>query len=207
MILGLSKIKEKIVSISHNISSIVIPILQYVPTASIWRGIMSIPLITYLFFFFQDPTIFQSDLSFFNSYFGAIIAFIGLGLFLYCLIYQLLHRKQLIQTGPYRIIRHPQYLSLMILISGLTAISFQTTPITISDPYERSSYLIVFIIWIMEVLAYITLAKIEDISLKAKFGQIYMEYVNKVPFLYPFLRLGKKRSLEREKKAKQMVDS
>lgn len=192
--------------ISHYLSSIVIPIFQYIPTASIWHGIMSVPLISYLIFFFQDPSIFQSDLSFFSLYFGMFIAFSGLGLFLYCLIYQLIHRKKLIQTGPYRIIRHPQYLSLIVLISGLTAISFQTTPVSISDPYDRNSYLIVFIIWIVEVLAYITLAKIEEISLKARYGQFFMEYANNVPFMYPFLRLGKIRSLEKEEKEKALDD-
>ncbi|TFG19795.1 MAG: hypothetical protein EU533_06520 [Promethearchaeota archaeon] len=202
----MSKTVEKLKVVFQYLASIIIPIFQYVPTASIWHGIMSIPLISYLIFFFQDPSIFQSDLSFFDFYFGTVIAFFGLGLYLYCLIYQLIHRKKLIQTGPYRIIRHPQYLSLIILISGLTAISFQTTPITISDPYDRYSYLIVFIIWIVEVLAYITLAKMEEISLKARYGQDFMKYIKKVPFMYPFLRLGKNRSLEREKKEKTIVD-
>ena len=202
----MSKIVDKLKVTCHYLSSIIIPIFQYVPTASIWHGIMSIPLISYLIFFFQDPSIFQSDLSFFGLYFGTSIAFLGLGLYLYCLIYQLIHRKELIQTGPYRIIRHPQYLSLIVLISGLTAISFQTTPVTILDPFERNSYLIVFIIWIVEVLAYVTLAKIEEISLKARYGQFFMEYANKVPFMYPFLRLGKMRSLEKEEKEKTIVD-
>jgi len=193
VVFKMSKILEEIKSLSHNISSIIIPALQYVPTASIWRGIMSIPLITYLIFFFQDPTIFRSDFLVFNGYFGTFVAFLGLIVYLYCLIYQIMHRKRLIKTGPYHIVRHPQYLSLIILISGLTFTSFQTSPITIFNPYEINSYLIVFIIWILEVLAYITLAKIEELSLKAKYGEVFTEYINKVPFMYPFLRLNRSR--------------
>lgn len=188
------KIRERIKSLSHNLSSIIIPLLQYVPTASIWRGIMSIPLIIYLIFFFQNPTIFKSDFWVFNGYIGTFIALLGLTLYFYCLIYQITHRKRLIQTGPYHIIRHPQYLSLIILISGLTLVSFQTSPITIFNPYDRSSYLVVFIIWILEVLAYITLAKIEEVSLKVKYGEFFIDYANKVPFMYPFLRLDRSRS-------------
>ena len=197
----MKKTLERIKTLSHNISSIIIPILQYVPTASIWHGIMSIPLITYLFFFLERPLIMQNDLSFFtvsNQYFGSYIAYIGLGLYLYCLIYQLTHRKRLLKTGPYRIVRHPQYLSLIILISGLTLISFQTSPITIFNPYEVNSYMIVFIIWILETLAYITLAKIEEFSLKAKYGETFIDYTNNIPFMYPFLRLNRTRSYDKK---------
>ena len=187
----MTKIIERIKSLSHNVSSIIIPVLQYVPTASIWRGLMSIPLITYLIFFFQDPTIFKSDFWAFNGYIGTFIALLGLTLYLYCVIYQITHRKRLIKTGPQHIIRHPQYLSLIILISGLTLTSFQTVPITIFSPYDRGSYLVIFIIWILEVLAYITLAKIEELSLKVKYGENFTEYTTKVPFMYPFLRLNR----------------
>ena len=179
--------------ITYNVLSVIIPIFQYVPTASLWHGIMSIPLISYLFFFFQDPTIFKSDFWVFNGYIGTFMALLGFILYMYCLIYQITHRKKLIKTGPYNIIRHPQYLSLIILISGLTLTSFQTDPITILNPYDRSSYLVVFIIWILEGLAYITLAKIEEVSLNARYGAIFTEYTNKVPFMYPFLRLNRSR--------------
>ena len=187
----MTKIIERFKSLSYNVSSIIIPILQYVPTASIWRGLMSIPLIMYLIFFFQDPTIFKSDFWAFNGFVGTFIALLGLTLYLYCVIYQITHRKRLITTGPYHIIRHPQYLSLILLMSGLTQTSFQTDPITILNPYDRGSYLVVFNIWILEVLAYITLAKIEELSLKARYGEIFTDYTNKVPFMYPFLRLNR----------------
>jgi len=59
-----SKIKKKIEAISTRISSIFIPIFQYVPCLSVWKGIMSVPLITYLTFFFQNPKILSSDFNF-----------------------------------------------------------------------------------------------------------------------------------------------
>ncbi|NHJ23909.1 MAG: hypothetical protein EAX89_05005 [Candidatus Lokiarchaeota archaeon] len=187
----ISKIKDKVKSISFNLSSIVIPILQYVPCASIWHGIMSIPLISYIVYFFQNPAILQNDLNFFYRFHGTYIAYFGLALYVFCLIYQITHRRRLIQTGPYKIIRHPQYLAFIILTFGLTLVSFQTYPITIFDPFEVNGYTIIFYIWILEVLAYVTLAKIEDISLKAKYGEIFVDYAMRVPSLFPFFRLNK----------------
>ena len=160
---------------------------------------MSIPLISYLLFFFQNPSILEYDLSFFYQFHGTYIAYIGLAFYLYCLIYQITHRKRLIQTGPYKIIRHPQYIAFIILTFGLTLVSFQTYPITIFDPFEVSGYTIIFYVWIAEVLAYITLAKIEDIFLKAKYGEKFLEYAFKVPFMFPFLKLNKNGDWNRNK--------
>lgn len=189
MIQHMLRVKQKIKSISFNISSILIPIFQYVPCASIWRGIMSIPLISYLIFFFQNPGILRSDILFFYGFHGIYIAYFGLAVYIFCLIYQLTHRKQLITKGPYKIVRHPQYVAFIILTFGLTLVGFQTYPITIFDPFYISDYSIIFYIWIAEVLAYIMLGKIEDIALKAKYGERFLDYANKVPFMFPILKL------------------
>ncbi|MCJ7649043.1 MAG: isoprenylcysteine carboxylmethyltransferase family protein, partial [Candidatus Lokiarchaeota archaeon] len=182
-------IKEAIQSIFFNITSIFIPILQYVPCSSIWFGIMSIPLISYLTFFFQYPGMLQHDFLFFFGYQGTILAFFGLGLYIFCLIFHLMHRKQLMTTGPYKIVRHPQYLAFIIMTLGLTLICFQTFPIIELDLPDLDPYLFIFYIWLAEVLAYIVLGKIEDLALKAKYRDEFIEYKYKVPFIIPFLKL------------------
>ena len=182
-------IKEAIQSIFFNITSIFIPILQYVPCSSIWFGIMSIPLISYLIFFFQYPGMLQHDFLFFFGYQGTILAFFGLGLYIFCLIFHLMHRKQLMTTGPYKIVRHPQYLAFIIMTLGLTLICFQTFPIIELDLPDLDPYLFIFYIWLGEVLAYIVLGKIEDLALKAKYRDEFIEYKYKVPFIIPFLKL------------------
>jgi protein-S-isoprenylcysteine O-methyltransferase Ste14 len=184
-----TKIREISQSITFNLSSILIPLFQYVPTASIWFGIMSIPLISYLFFFFQFPGVLESDLVFFLEFHGTYVVYFGLGLYLYCLIFQLTHRNQLIQTGPYRLVRHPQYIAFIIITLGLTLISFQTSPIVDFNPFSLNEYIIVFYIWIIEVIAYIILGKIEEIALKSKYGDEYINYANKVSFMVPFLNI------------------
>ena len=73
-------------------------------------------------FFLLNPGILVSDFAFlFNSY-EIYIIILGFMLYIASLIYQLTHRKQLIRTGPYRYVRHPQYIALIIITFGMTLI-------------------------------------------------------------------------------------
>jgi len=183
-----NKIKNKITSVATSLSSILIPIFQYVPCTAIWLGIMSVPLITYLAFFFQNPGILVSDFAFlFNSY-EIYIIILGFMFYIAFLIYQLTHRKQLIRTGPYRYVRHPQYIALIIITFGMTLIIFKTSPIVNFD-LGIDVYTFMFLIWTGEVLAYIILAKIEDYALKAKYGDEFLDYANNVSFMIPFFKI------------------
>ena len=187
-----SENKRKLVSISTSVTSFLIPIFQYVPCTAIWFGIMSVPLISYLVWFFQYPNILLYDLRFLIGAQGFYVVLFGLILFIFSLIYQLTHRGQLITKGPYRIMRHPQYLAFIIMTLGMTVVAFQTSPIfEISVPYENR-FSILFLIWVVEVLAYILLGKIEEVALKAKYGDEFLEYRNKVAFIIPFLKLPAK---------------
>ena len=187
------KIINKLTSIATSISSVIIPIFQYVPCTAIWFGIMSVPLISYLVFFFQNPGILVSDLNFiFNSY-EIYITLLGLMFYIASLLYQLTHRKQLIRTGPYKYVRHPQYTALIIMTFGMTLIVFKTSPI-IDFALNVDAYSFIFLIWIGEVLAYIFLAKIEDYALKAKYGDEFLDYVNHVSFMIPFPKIKRNKT-------------
>jgi protein-S-isoprenylcysteine O-methyltransferase Ste14 len=48
-----------------------------------------------------------------------------------------------------------------------------------------NGYLLIFYIWIIEVLVYAFLAKVEEHALKTKYGDEYLEYANKVGFMIP----------------------
>ena len=174
------KIKRKIEAISTRISSVLIPIFQYVPCLSIWKGIMSIPLITYLGFFFQNPKMLPNDYHFLWRNHGIYFIIIGFWLFVCSLIFQLTHRKQLIRTGPYKYMRHPQYLAFILMTFGMTLIVFQTRPVIDFNPFHLGGYTVIFYTWIGEVLAYIILGKIEDIALEAKYGEEFLKYKNTV---------------------------
>ena len=182
-------IKGKISSISTSISSFLIPIFQYVPVTGVWFGIMSVPLIAYLSLYFQNPGILIYDLNFLFRTHEIYIVLLGLTLFVISLIYQLTHRKQLIQSGPYKYVRHPQYLAFIIMTFGMTLLAFQTSPIINFDLGYLNVYTVLLYIWIGEVVAYIVLAKIEEIALKAKYGEGFLEYAKNVAFMIPFLKL------------------
>ena len=183
------KTKSRIISIFTSISSYLIPIYQYVPCTAIWFGIMSVPFITYLGFFFQNPNILAYDFNFLSKAHGFYFVIFGLILYVYSLIYQIAHRKQLIRTGPYKYLRHPQYTAMIIITLGLTLVAFETSPVFNFNLGNLNGYTIIFYIWIGEVLAYIILGKIEEIALNAKYGDQFLNYANDVSFMFPFLKL------------------
>ncbi|MFX1419197.1 MAG: methyltransferase family protein [Promethearchaeota archaeon] len=183
-----NKVFNKITSFITSISSILIPIFQYVPCTAIWFGIMSVPLISYLAFFFQNPGILLSDLNFIFRSYEIYITLLGFMVYITSLIYQLTHRKQLIRTGPYRYVRHPQYIAIIIMTFGMTLLVFKTSPI-VYFALNIDVYSFMLLIWVGEVIAYIILAKIEDYALKAKYGDEFLDYVNQVSFMIPFLKI------------------
>jgi len=189
----LDKIKPTVL----NFTAVMIPFFQFVPCASIWFGIMSLPLISYIINFLSYPGILLADFRFFFGYPGTYVALLGGVIFVYSLIYQLTHWKGLIQKGLYKYVRHPQYLGIIIMTFGLTMICLNTSPI-FPFIHELSNKLMwVVFIWIIEVLAYLLLAEIEDFYLKSKYNENYLEYKNKVAFMIPFLKLKIKDKLKR----------
>ena len=194
MIFKRRKIKRKIEAISTRVCSILIPVFQYVPCLSVWRGIMSVPLLTYLIFFFQYPKMLLTDFHFLFQHHGIYFIILGFWLFVYSVIFQLTHRKQLIRTGPYKYIRHPQYLAIIFITFGMTLIVFQTTPVINFNPFHPYDYIVIFYTWIGEVLAYIILGKIEDIALESKYGEEYLKYKNTVSSMFPTIKLKKNNS-------------
>ena len=192
-----NKLKHKISSISMSVTSVLIPFYQYVPCTAIWFGFMSVPFVTYLALFFQYPYILQADIRFLTRSSGFYFVLFGFIFFIYTVVYQLTHRRQLMRTGPYKYFRHPQYISFIIMTLGMTLVTFQTGPIFDFPLYNADGHAIIFLIWIGEVLAYIFLGKIEDLALKAKYGDKFLEYASDVSFMIPFLKL-KRNKIEKD---------
>jgi protein-S-isoprenylcysteine O-methyltransferase Ste14 len=188
---------DKIKATALNFIAVMIPFFQFIPCASIWFGIMSLPLISYLINFLSYPGILLSDFKFFFGYPGTYVALLGGVIFLISLVYQLTHWKGLIQKGPYKYVRHPQYLGIIIMTFGLTMICLNTSPV-FPFIHELSNELTwVVSIWIIEALIYLLLAGIEDLYLESKYKGNYLEYKNTVAFIIPFLKLKKKDKLKR----------
>ncbi len=185
------KVINKISSISTSISSVLIIFFQYVPCTAIWFGIMSVPLVAYISLFFSNPNILLVDIQFLTRSYGFYVVIFGFIFFSYTVVYQLTHRKQLMRNGPYKYVRHPQYLAFIIMTLGMTLVAFQTSPIYDFPLYNVDGHTILFLIWIGEILAYIFLGKIEELALKAKYGDKYLEYANDVSFMIPFVNVNR----------------
>lgn len=89
----------------------------------------------------------------------------------------------LITKGPYRIVRHPQFLSAI----GITFFSSILTPaikwdLTASEPGIFSG---MFLNWILFTAALWILSIIEDNELALHYGDDYVKYRSLVPRLFP----------------------
>jgi len=97
---------------------------------------------------------------------------IALGLFIFSLGWKEIRRgrEELVTTGLYSIIRHPQYSGLILIVVAFL-VRWPTLPTLLFAPY---------FIW-----KYVLLAKREDGELERKFGENFRRYKNSVPEFIP----------------------
>jgi len=174
-----------------------VPFVQSLPALGGWVGLMTLPFATYLLMFFMNlPCSLVDVLSAFFAPFPILIperAFIIIGLFLlvYSVAYLRIKRKVgLVTSGPYRLIRHPQYLGMILTTLGLTSWSVWILNNTFGAGFLSPSQTIC--VWFIELFAYIFLAHIEELFLSRNYGKIFSDYRSQVPFLIPFLKTNRK---------------
>lgn len=174
-----------------------VPLVQSVPSIGVYAGLMTVPFATYLILFFVSlPDSFISVLEFFfwpRPFFVLERVFIVIGLFLlvYSLVYLRIKRKEgLVTSGPYRLVRHPQYLGMILSTLGFTGFSvwilYNTYGIGFLSPSQTIG------MWFIELLAYILLAHIEELFLSRSYGETFEKYKSQVPFLIPFFKINRK---------------
>ncbi len=177
-----------VLKIRHFIESIIavlLFIIQYVPVVGVWHGIMFFPLAIYLFsIFIAYPQTFLADVSFLlfspHNVFGRIIAFCGLLLFLVALIQFLRKRSVLVTEGIYSVVRHPQYLGIIILTLGYSLmVIWATMPPSIGIAQN------ILFVWLIQVLGYIALAFYEEKRLLQEYKSEFEQYQREVPFIFP----------------------
>jgi protein-S-isoprenylcysteine O-methyltransferase Ste14 len=81
-------------------------------------------------------------------------------------------KNQLVTTGIYGRVRHPQYLGFLLLTLGINFLwtTFST-----------------LILWPILALLYYRLAKEEEKGMEERFGEEYRKYKNTVPMFIPHL--------------------
>jgi len=145
-------------------------------------GIMTLPLLPYVIGFVSGKANVEREiyaLFFMKTVIvGRVIALIGVGVFLLAAIQFLWNRHrgvELIRTGAYSVVRHPQFTGIIIITIGLT-VMVMTYGFTSSQ---------IAGLWLLQILGYIAIARYEEWRLSKRFGEDYRQYKRKVPFLFP----------------------
>jgi protein-S-isoprenylcysteine O-methyltransferase Ste14 len=106
-------------------------------------------------------------------------------------VYLGVRRKEgLVTSGAYRLVRHPQYLGMILSTLGLTSWSVwilnNTFGIGFLDPSQTIA------VWFIELFAYIFLAYVEELFLSRNYGEAFEDYRSHVPLLIPFFKTNRK---------------
>jgi protein-S-isoprenylcysteine O-methyltransferase Ste14 len=107
---------------------------------------------------------------------GYALLFIGIGLFIqgWRELYRARQKDELVTTGLYRFVRHPQYAGLFLGLFGEGVVHWPT--------------LFSIVIFPVIVIAYYYLARSEEQKVIAQFGDAYREYQSRVPMFIPRMK-------------------
>ncbi len=111
---------------------------------------------------------------------GYVLLFIGIGIFIqgWRELYRARQKNELVTTGLYRFVRHPQYTGLFIGLFGEGVVHWPTL----------FSVAILPII----ILAYYLLSRNEEKKVLEQFGEEYRTYQNQIPMFIPQFEQWKK---------------
>lgn len=177
-----------IISKFLKISGYLVPLVQSLPTLGVWTGLMTLPFASYLIIMLTNLPINLTVAlqEFFTPYMLVEKALILLGFLM--LVYSLAHlrlkkKEGLVISGPYSLVRHPQYLGILLSTLGFTSWSVWILNSTFGIGFLSSTQTIA--VWFVELFAYITLAFIEELFLSKIYGESFEKYKDQVPFLVP----------------------
>lgn len=190
--------RERIRSGFLKIAGYLMPLVQSLPPLGVWAGVMTLPLASYLIMLVANlPASFPQALSDFFAPFlipekAVILA--GFLLLIASTAYLIIERKKgLVTSGPYRLVRHPQYLGIILLTLGLTSWSYYELTnfwgIGFLSPLQTIG------VWFAELFVYVLLIGIEEMYLAKTYKGAFTDYANHVPLLIPFINT-KRRTLD-----------
>lgn len=104
---------------------------------------------------------------------GYTLVFIGIGMLAegWREIYRASQEHRLVTNGLYGMVRHPQYIGILLAIFGEGVVHWPT--------------LLTVVLYPVIVVAYVLLARKEEKRMIAAFGEPYLEYRQRVPMFFP----------------------
>ena len=171
-----------------SVVSYVIPLVMSTP--GLYAGIMTLPFLTYLFFMIGSPNA-APYLFVGGSIFENIVMILSLIFFLYSVIF--LWRKKptgLVTSGPYRLVRHPQYFGLILFTAVLTSRSIWVLMNTFGMGFLPTN--VTLAVWYLMVLVYFGLALFEESYLSKTYQTKWLEFRSHVGFLIPLFTAERK---------------
>lgn len=190
---------QKIRTTFLRISGYLIPLVQQIPTLGIYTGLMTLPLLTLLVILVtQFPWGIIGAISEFllmslmsvSVFIANLLTLLGLFIALYSIIYFQRHKKDgLVTTGPYRYIRHPQYVGFLLMALGFTAYCYWWLSNTFGIGWLSKEATVA--LWFVQFGIYVFLALIEESYLTKEFGDQYVAYKKQASFLVPLGRLNR----------------
>jgi protein-S-isoprenylcysteine O-methyltransferase Ste14 len=192
-------IARRVLSQLLKVGGYLLPLIQSLPPLGLWTVLMTLPFASYLILIFTNLNVHLPNvISEFSSWFFSpinipekVLVIIGLSIFIYSTIYFVIKKKEgLITSGPYSLVRHPQYLGMILSTLGLTSWSIwilnNTFGVGFLSPLQTVG------VWFIEFFAYIFLAYIEEFFLSKNYGESFKQYKRQVPLFIPLLKTNKK---------------
>lgn len=165
----------------------ILPFLASIPPMMGWAGLMTVPLIFFLVLMggqFPELPMSIPYLLLGGTVLDAFVVIVGFAIFAVSVVILWREKsKGLVTHSTYRIVRHPQYLGLILFTAGLTSRSVWILMNTFGIGWLSVQQTI--IVWIAMVIAYNCLATIEELHLSKTFGESWSDYRAHVGFFIP----------------------
>jgi protein-S-isoprenylcysteine O-methyltransferase Ste14 len=170
----------------ESLAAALLLLFQNIPAVIQTMGPMTLPVAGYvLTLVWSDPDFLrlEIDVIFFSErlLLGRIVALAGLVIFLIASVQFFRKRKTLRTSGIYAVIRHPQYLGLVVLTYGITIMCTRYAGVQPALLYG----------WLAQAFGYILLSEYEERRLLREYEQEYSQYVEKTYFIFPLPRVPK----------------